>query len=194
MFVLLTFLHNINAPETLLKNIYVYNAEVYILPMPILMVTAVIGRPQGKAMWSTSIHCMVNWKCRNVYNLQKKNVSNFFKKNLVKHKTSAPWKCFLWKMFSLYQLFVGERFLWILVCFMTCYLHDGRLRTCFPLSLYCTVKGEWNTHLRAVIYSAELSSTPGHYVLQTRPQNISKPYKFIPWKWLYLIVYAKHKG
>lgn len=60
-------------------------------------------------------------------------------------------------MFSCYQLCVSEILHWIIVCFIACYLCGHILRTCFPLSLYCTVRRIEGSSFECYIYSAGFS-------------------------------------
>lgn len=102
--------------------------------VPFLFLYCVVSGTWERCMIFTNLSCIVFLK-------------------MVKHKTSALWKCLLWKMFSCYQLFVSERFHWIIVCFMACYLHDCILRTCFPLSLYCTVSRMKSSSFECYLFS-----------------------------------------
>lgn len=63
--VVFTFFHIISASETLLKT-YAYDAEGYVLFVPIPLVTAAVGRPP---------YCIANWKLRNV-SMCKKDLSD----------------------------------------------------------------------------------------------------------------------
>lgn len=56
-------------------------------------------------------------------------------------------------MFSCYQLCVSERFHWIIVCFIACYLHGYILRTCFLLSLYCTATRMESSSFECYLFS-----------------------------------------
>lgn len=112
------------------------------------LVTRFTGRHGCKHMFFSSPHATVNQEPKSKPGLANLSFRGF---------TVLPW-CWWWVFFPLHSktgnmstlkifslknvqllsVMCFRKISWIIVCFIACYLHGWVLRTCFPLSLYCT--------------------------------------------------------